>query len=129
MHAAAMTSMLWRRLFVFFDWWYVPVFAAAPVLWWRRSLHDRHRRLLLAWALVFAVLIVLRTAAPDLFSRVKEMLWLAPLAALAGGEFLRALEERGFWGRAAACACCGWLAAYGIAFYARNILEKFALAR
>lgn len=126
---AATAAMAGRRLFAFFNWWYVPIFLAAPVVWWRMRPSPRHGRLLIAWAATFLVLVFLRTAAPDLFSRVKEMLWVSPLVAIAGGTCLDKLAERGTSGRVIAWAAAGWLAAYGIAFYAHNIAEKFVLAR
>lgn len=125
----ATLAMVWRRLDAFFGWWYVPVFLAAPVLWWRRPPIPRHGRLLVAWTLTFLALVFLRTAAPDLFSRVKEMLWVSPLVCLAGGLCLSTLQEQGKRGRAAVWVAYAGLAAYGIAFYAWNITEKFALAR
>lgn len=125
----ATLAMVWRRLYAFFGWWYVPVFLVAPVLWWRRQPSPRHARLLAAWTVTFLALVFLRTAAPDLFSRVKEMLWVSPLVCLAGGLCLSRLEGEGRRGRIAAWVAFAGLAAYGIAFYVWNITEKFVLAR
>ncbi len=127
--AVATLAMIWRRLYAFFGWWYVPVFVAAPLLWWRTPPAPRLWRLLAAWALTFLALVFLRTAAPDLFSRVKEMLWVSPLVALAGGLCLARLEALRAPGRAAAWLGFALLAAYGLAFYGWNIAEKFVLAR
>ena len=117
------------RYWIFFGAFYLPFVVGGIVLWLRRRPDPLASRLLLAWGTTFVVLIFLRSAAPDLFNKVKEILWVAPLIALAGGRVLdwaRSSLPRGRWITAAYYAL---VASYGVVFYARAIAEKFELAR
>jgi len=122
----AAAKMLAHRLWIFYDGLYLPLLCGGAIAWFARR--GPARRFVLCWAAVFALLIFLRTAMPDLFSRVKEMLWVAPLVALLSAEALVRLRR---WrlGRFLAPAYLSLLAAYGIGYYATLIAERFALAR
>ncbi|MGH9460408.1 MAG: hypothetical protein ACRD1X_04275, partial [Vicinamibacteria bacterium] len=120
--------MFVTRYWIFFGIVYLPLVAGSVVLWLRRRPSPMVSRLLLAWGATFTVLIFLRTAAPDLFSRVKEILWIAPLIALAGGEALAWTRRSLPAGRWIAGAYYALVVCYGIVFYVRAIAEKFVLA-
>ena len=124
-----MVTMFVTRYQIFFGVVYLPLVVGGVVLWLRRRPSPIIFRLLLAWGATFAVLIFLRTAAPDLFNKVKEILWIAPLIALAGGEVLVWMRNSLPAGRWMASAYYSLVVFYGIAFYVRGIAEKFVLAR
>jgi hypothetical protein len=121
-------AMFVTRYWIFFGLVYLPLVAGGLVLWLRRRPSPMVSRLLLAWGATFAVLIFLRTAAPDLFDKVKEILWIAPLIALAGGETLAWTRRSLPAGRWFAAAYYALVVGYGIVFYVRVIAEKFVLA-
>ncbi len=122
-------SLLIRRYWIFYGGVYIPLIAGGALVWYLRRPSPFLSRLLLAWALTFVALIFLRASAPDLFNKVKEILWVAPLISLAGGTALawaRRSLPRGRW---LAAAYYSLVAYYGISFYVSSIAEKFALAR
>ena len=81
-------ATLGARYWIFYGGVYLPLLVGGVGVWlWRRP-SPFVSRLLLAWGATFIVLIFLRTAAPDLFNKVKEILWIAPLISLAGGQAL-----------------------------------------
>jgi hypothetical protein len=123
----AALGMLLHRTWIFYGFWTLP-FLAGGIILWSTNRRAFRSRFLTAWALTYVLLIVLRTAAPDLFDKVKEMLWVAPLVSLAAAETLAWLQ-RSFPVKWPAVAGYGVLAAYGISFYARAIASTFALAR
>ena len=122
-------SLLIRRYWIFHGGVYIPLIAGGALVWFLRRPSPFLSRLLLAWAFTFVALIFLRASAPDLFSKVKEILWVAPLISLAGGTALawaRRSLPRGRWLTAAYYSLAVY---YGISFYVSSIAEKFALAR
>ncbi len=122
-------SMLIGRYWIFYGVVYVPLVAAGVVVWFWRRPSPVVSRILLAWGATFVVLIFLRTAAPDLFNKVKEILWIAPLISLAGGRALAWVRSSLPAGRWMAGAYYSVVVYYGIAFYVGAIAEKFVLAR
>jgi hypothetical protein len=124
---SATLGMLFHRTWIFYGFWILPSLFGGAVLWLRKR-SAFPSRFLVAWALTYVLLIVLRTAAPDLFAKVKEMLWVAPLVALAAGETLAWLQ-RSFPVRWPAVVGYGVLAIYGVVFYTQAIASTFELAR
>lgn len=118
-----------RRLWIFFDTVYIPLVLLGAVVWVRRRPDSYLLRLVGAWALTFLALIFLRVAAPDLFNKTKEILWIAPLVSLAGGEALAWLRRSFLAGAWIAGAYYALVVYYGLSFYVASISEKFALAR
>ena len=125
----ATLTMLMRRFWVFFDGVYLPLVAGGALLWFLRRPSPFLSRLLLAWGSTFVVLIFLRTAAPDLFNRVKEILWIAPFVSLAAGEALAWVQRTLPAGRWMAGGYYAVAIYYGLSFYITSIAEKFVLAR
>jgi hypothetical protein len=123
----AASKMLFHRTWIFYGWWTMPFLAGGAILWSRKR-STFPSRFVTVWALTFVILVILRTSAPDLFAKVKEMLWVAPLVALASGEALAWLKETLPW-KWPAVAGYGVLAVYGVAFYSQAIANTFALAR
>jgi hypothetical protein len=121
--------MFFHRSWIFYDGIYLPFAIGGALLLVRRRLGAFDSRFLTAWALVYVILIFLRTAAPDLFAKVKEMLWVAPLVCLLTGEALTWIEKTLPAGRWLAVTCYAALAAYGIHFYVKAIGTSFDLAR
>ena len=122
-------SLLIRRYWIFYGGVYIPLIAGGALVWFLRRPSPFLSRLLLAWVFTFVALIFLRASAPDLFSKVKEILWVAPLISLAGGTALawaRRSLPRGRWLTAAYYSLVVY---YGISFYVSSIAEKFVLAR
>lgn len=124
----ATVEMLGHRLWIFYDGLYLPLLVGGAVTWMKRR-EGLARGFVVCWGAVFVLLVFLRTAAPDLFSRVKEMLWVSPLVALLSAEALAGLRRSLPGGRFVAPVYYSLLAAYGIGFYASVIVERFALAR
>jgi len=123
------TAMLGTRYWIFYGGVYLPlVVGGVAVCLWRRP-SPLVSRLLLAWGATFIVLIFLRTAAPDLFNKVKEILWIAPLIALAGGQALAWVRSSLPFGKWMAGAYYALLVYYAVVFYVSAIAEKFVLAR
>ena len=121
--------MLMHRFWVFFHGVYLPLVAGGALLWFLRRPSPFLSRLLLAWGSTFVVLIFLRTAAPDLFNRVKEILWIAPFVSLAAGEALAWVQRTLPAGRWMAGGYYAVAIYYGLSFYINSIAEKFVLAR
>jgi len=121
-------AMLARRYWIFYGAVYLPLFLGGVALWvWRRP-SPLVSRLLLAWGVTFVVLIFLRTAAPDLFNKVKEILWIAPLISLAAGQGLAWLRSSVPAGKWLAGAYYLVLVYFATTFYVNAIAEKFVLA-
>lgn len=122
--------LLAQRFWSFYGPLYIPLVAAGGLVWLMAERPaPRTGRLLLAWAMSFLILCYLRSAAHDLFSRVKEFLWISPLVCLAGGAALAWIGRAFRGGPWSAAAAYGLLAAYGIWRYNREIAHTFALAR
>jgi hypothetical protein len=125
---AAVMTTLTHRTWIFYDGVYIPLIVGGLFLWVRRRPGAFPSRLLGAWALVYVLLIFLRTVAPDLFAKVKELLWVAPLISLLGAEalaWMRRALPAGSWIAAFYYAI---LAGYGLWFYAMAIVQTFELA-
>jgi hypothetical protein len=121
-------AMLFHRLWIFYDGLYIPLIASGLFLWMRKRT-GLPRGFLICWGVVFLLLIFMRSAMPDLFSRVKEMLWVAPLVSLLSAEALAGVRRSLPAGRLLAPLYFFLLAAYGVGYYAALIGERFALAR
>lgn len=122
--------LLAQRFWSFYGPLYIPLVAAGGLVWLMAERPaPRTGRLLLAWAMSFLILCYLRSAAHDLFSRVKEFLWISPLVCVAGGAALAWIGRAFRGGPWSAAAAYGLLAAYGIWRYNREIAHTFALAR
>ena len=123
------TSSVIRRYWIFYGGVYIPLVAGGALVWFLQRPGPFLSRLLLAWAFTFVTLIFLRSSAPDLFNKVKEILWVAPLISLAGATALawaRRSLPRGRWITASYYSLVVY---YGISFYVSSIAEKFTLAR
>jgi hypothetical protein len=121
-------ATLGARYWIFYGGVYLPLLVGGVGVWlWRRP-SPFVSRLLLAWGATFIVLIFLRTAAPDLFNKVKEILWIAPLISLAGGQALAWVRSSLPAGKWMAPAYYSVVVYYAVAFYISAIAEKFVLA-
>jgi hypothetical protein len=120
---------LFHRTWLFYGGLYLPFLVGGVFLLARRRRSGFESRFLAAWALVYIVLIFLRTAAPDLFVKVKEMLWVAPLVCLLAGEVLSWIQRARPAGKVLAAVCYAVLAAYGVHVYVKAIVSTFELAR
>ena len=121
-------ASLIHRYWIFYGGVYVPLIVGGTV-WSLSKPNPFLSRLLLAWAFTFVALIFLRASAPDLFNKVKEVLWVAPLISLTGGAALawaRGSLPRGKW---LAGAYYSLVVYYGLSFYVSSIADKFVLAR
>ncbi len=125
----AMGLTLANRFYTFYGLLYLPLIMLGSWTIWKRRPPAFIASFLSAWGAVFCLLILFRTAMPDLFSRVKEILWVTPLLCLLGGEALATAERlRPPW-RWAGTLYYVAIALYGLWYYTGTIAEKFPLAR
>ena len=118
-----------QRYYTFYGFLYLPLISLGAWSFWKRRPPAFVASFISAWAAVFCLLIFFRTGMPDLFMKVKEILWVTPLVCLLGGEALAAAERlRPPWRWAGALYYVG-VALYGVSYYAGAIAEKFPLAR
>ena len=118
-----------QRYYTFYGFLYLPLISLGAWTVWKRRPPAFVASFISAWAAVFFLLIFFRTGMPDLFIKVKEILWVTPLVCLLGGEALAAAERlRPPWRWSGALYYVA-VAVYGVSYYAGAIAEKFSLAR
>ncbi len=86
-------------------------------------------RLIAAWLVTYALLLLGRARVPDLFLHGHETLLVTPLVCLAAGETLAALARRGGGRRVAAAILLAGLAIQGLAWQWRALADQLQNAR
>jgi hypothetical protein len=85
-------------------------------------------RIVAAWIVTYAALLLGRAKAPDVFLHGHETLLVTPLVCLAAGEALAALARRGGWRRAAAFVLLAALVVQGLAWQWRALADQLGNA-
>jgi hypothetical protein len=106
----------------------LPALAAAGFVLLRRRAALPARRTMIAYALAFLAMVVLRSLPSGLFKDLKEMEFVAPLVAVTVGASLEELASRGRAGRAAASLIAIGLVAFGVSRYLGYVAAWTALA-
>jgi len=104
------------RVPLFYGWGF-PALAVAGLLLARRVADGPARRVLAAWGLAFASLVLMRGLGGGLFRDLKEITFVAPLMAVAAGASLEILARRGRPGRAAVLLVAAGLLAFSAERY------------
>ena len=104
------------RVPLFYGWGF-PALAVAGLVLARRMADGPARRVLAAWCLAFASLVLMRGLGGGLFRDLKEVTFVAPLLALAAGASLEVLARRGRPGRAAVLLVAAGLLAFSAERY------------
>ena len=89
----------------------------------------KETKVLAAWLLAYALLLVGRTLAPNLFQFQHEALFVAPLLFLSAGEAVSWLWSRGGWARAGAAALLLALCVQGLRAQAQSLVAQLGHAR
>jgi hypothetical protein len=110
----------------FFDGIY-PVLAALGIALLVRGGGTR-ARIVAAWMVTYAVLLLGRAKAPDVFLHGHETLLVTPLVCLAAGQALAALSRGGGWRRAAAGVLLLTLVLQGLAWQWRAVADQLGNA-
>jgi hypothetical protein len=110
----------------FFDGLYPLLAAAGLVVLFRRRLGAR---LLAAWLLTYAFLLLGRAKVPDVFLHGHETLFVTPLVCLAAGQALAWLAARGRPARAVALVLGAALVVQGVAWQWRALADQLGNAR
>ena len=71
-----------QRYYTFYGFLYLPLISLGAWSFWKRRPPAFVASFISAWAAVFCLLIFFRTGMPDLFMKVKEILWVTPLVCL-----------------------------------------------
>lgn len=111
------------RIPLFYGYAY-PVLAVAGLVLARRRADPRAFRLLAAWGLGFLLMLSLRAFGGGLFKDLKEITFVAPLAAILSGAALVELARRGRVGTFAAAALTAGLLLFGLARY-RGYVDEY----
>lgn len=104
------------RVPLFYGWGF-PALAVAGLLVARRTADGPARRVLAAYGLAFASLVLMRGLGGGLFRDLKEITFVAPLIAVAAGASLETLARRGRPGRAAVLFLAAGLLAFSAERY------------
>lgn len=122
-------KVAWARTRDFFDGLYPVLTALGVPLLCRGERWSPRTRLVIAWLLAYAGLLLGRAKAPDLFLHGHETLFVTPLVCLAAGAALGALAARGGLRRFAAALLLAALAVQGLLGQWAAIAEQLANAR
>jgi hypothetical protein len=104
------------RVPLFYGWGF-PALTVAGLLLARRTADAPARHVLAAYGLAFVSLVLLRGLGGGLFRDLKEITFVAPLIAVAGGASLETLARRGRRGAAAVLLLALGLLAFGVERY------------
>ena len=117
-----------RRLVAFYHPVELTLILVGAVCFFRSPRVERWSKLAaMAWLGSLLLELAMRSAMPDLFGKVKEILWIAPLLAVFAGLALARARER--FGRVAAIGLFAVVATLNLRFFALEVADRFLLAR
>jgi len=116
-----------ERIWIFYGFGF-PALSVAGFVLLRRRARPEAARVVTAYALAFAGLLLLRSVPGGLFKDLKEVEFAVPLVALTAGASLEELAARGRLGRWAAALVAVGLAGFSLARYANYVATWTALA-